>query len=311
VVFEETGWTDNAFLVSKIKFKPPILDALAKEAGIDVGVLALLKKLGVTSEAELKDRLGIKEEPTSAADGALHNVGDALKDLLGDAPQPTSAVPDPAAAEPAASAQSSGGAGSGTGQGQGSGTLKSERGGKSGGQGAGQTATSGNGTSVGRASFISYLGTHPNDEEPDPDSLDHAARMALEEKATALICKREPMLRRTPTQNPGFDLFELSIDGQPVRWVEVKAMAGDLRDRPVGLSHTQFECAQKHGDAYWLYVVEHAGDEHSRIVRIQNPAGMAKTFTFDHGWLAVAEVDAEHSASEEEAGNGKNRDHED
>ena len=57
------------------------------------------------------------------------------------------------------------------------------------------------------------------------------------------------------------------------------------------MSHTQFKFAQEHGDAYWLYVVERAGTDDARIVRIQDPAGKAKTFTFDKGWLAVAEVD--------------------
>ena len=37
--------------------------------------------------------------------------------------------------------------------------------------------------------------------------------------------------------------------------------------------------------------VEHAGDATLRIVRIQDPAGKARTFTFDHGWTDVAEPD--------------------
>jgi Protein NO VEIN, C-terminal len=115
--------------------------------------------------------------------------------------------------------------------------------------------------------------------------------MALEEKGVDLILTGEPHLKRTPTHNPGYDLFEAGEDGQPVRWIGVKAMTGDLYDRPVGVSRTQFQCAQQHGEAYWLYVVENAGDENrARIVRIQDPAGKACTFTFDHGWRAVAEL---------------------
>ena len=68
-------------------------------------------------------------------------------------------------------------------------------------------------------------------------------------------------------------------------------MTGDLHGRPVGLSRTQFEWAGEKGDAYWLYIVEHADSPRStRIVRIQDPAGKARTFTFDHGWLSVAQV---------------------
>ncbi len=52
------------------------------------------------------------------------------------------------------------------------------------------------------------------------------------------------------------------------------------------------------GSAYWLYVVEHAGDDSARIVRIQDPAGKAGTFTFDHGWLGVADVDSQEQEEE-------------
>lgn len=66
-------------------------------------------------------------------------------------------------------------------------------------------------------------------------------------------------------------------------------MTGDLHQRPVGLSRSQFKWAQERGEAYWLYVVEHAAENSARIIRIQNPAGKARTFTFDRGWLSVAD----------------------
>ncbi len=74
-----------------------------------------------------------------------------------------------------------------------------------------------------------------------------------------------------------------------MRWVEVKAMTGGLANRPVGMSHTQFDFAREKGDAYWLYVVEHATTpERTRVLRINNPAGLARTFTVDHGWVSFA-----------------------
>jgi hypothetical protein len=79
----------------------------------------------------------------------------------------------------------------------------------------------------------------------------------------------------------------------------VKAMTGSLHNRPVGLSRPQFLHAEEHGEAYWLYVVEHAGTDRARVVRIQNPAGKARTFTFDHGWLNIAAVDASQAEGEE------------
>jgi hypothetical protein len=294
-------------LLSKIRFKPSIIETLAKEAGIEPGVLDLLRKHGLTSEAELRKKLGIKEEPQQLeAEPSPETVEDALKKLLGDAPEPTPPVPDPTRPGPSGLGGDVGG-GSGTRGGAGSGGGGSTEGGATGGSrtgersgtgaaGAGKRTTGG----AGARPFISYVGTHPDDEEPDSDGLDQQSRMALEEKAIQFILQRESQLLRTPMHNPGYDLFEVGKDGQTVRWVEVKAMTSGLSDRPVGLSRTQFETARERGDAYWLYVVEHAGDdEKCRVVRIQDPAGKARTFTFDHGWLNIADVDADQGEREE------------
>jgi hypothetical protein len=146
--------------------------------------------------------------------------------------------------------------------------------------------------SVGGRPFISYVGAHPEEEDHDPDGVDQAERMRIEACAIDLILAAEPALHRTPAGNPGFDLYEADALGRPVRWVEVKAMTGTLQDRPVGLSHTQFDLAREKREAYWLYVVEQATDpSRGRVLRIQNPAGFAKTFTFDHGWLAIAKTE--------------------
>src|SRR5690606_26588298 len=102
----------------------------------------------------------------------------------------------------------------------------------------------------------------------------------------------EPALRRTPEGNPGLDLFETDSDGRQTRWLEVKSMTGTLQDRPVALSHTQFDCAREKRDAYWLYVVEQATDPaQARVLRIQNPAGQSRMFTFDHGWSQIARME--------------------
>ena len=55
----------------------------------------------------------------------------------------------------------------------------------------------------------------------------------------------------------------------------------------------------EHGEAYWLYVVESAGTDDASLARIQDPAGRAKTFTFDHGWREVAEADDDTKEHEE------------
>ncbi|HXH09456.1 MAG TPA: UvrD-helicase domain-containing protein [Alphaproteobacteria bacterium] len=307
VLFDNLGWKPNPFLLSKIRFKPSIIETLAKAAGIEPGVLDLLKQLGVTTEAELRVRLGIKDESETHNAPEPNDVNEALKKLLGSSVEPTPPGPDPAGLEPIGWGSGRGGAGirgetaSGGRDGTPEDVINSDRTVARTphlGTGMGQNTP---GRSSGRP-FVSYVGTHPYDEEPDPDGLDQEARMALEEKAIHLILASQPHLKRTPTHNPGYDLFEGGEDAQPARWMEVKAMTSDLYHRPVALSRAQFICAQEHGEAYWLYVVEYAGDENrARIVHIQNPAGKACTFTFDHGWLAVAELaDDNNSALGEE-----------
>ena len=316
VMFDSLGWKPNPFLLTKITFKPPIIDQLAKEAGIDPAALDLLRKLGITSVADLTSRLGITTPPE--ADPALgtmpdeepETVGESSGDVYGDVhdlygddmPDIPPGTPDPDGGDGAtggAGRGDQGGTGTGTQRGgdQGNGGAHGGSGGHIGGGGkGGGTSSGGQGkrspSSAGGRLFISYLGAHPDDEESDPDGLDQAARMKIEDQAITLIISLEPGLKRTPDGNPGFDLFEVNGSGQQVRWVEVKSMTGSLENRPVGLSHTQFDYARAKGDAFWLYVVEHATDpEKARVLRIQNPVAHARTFTFDHGWSQIARTE--------------------
>jgi hypothetical protein len=304
VVFDDTDWDVNPFLQSKIVFKPAIIDELAIQAGIEPAVLDLLKKLGLTSVADLRTKLGIADEPPIDKQGDGTTVADAVKGLLGESPQPTPPIPDPSIGDPTwqGGGSSSGGGTNGSGDGDGelgaggAGTAGGGKGTHRGGTGSHGTKrpathTGGDGPAgTGSRPFISFMGAHPDEEEPDPDGLTHEARLSLEVEAITLILSVEPELERTKTNNPGFDLFVPGPNCEPVRWLEVKAMKSDLHSRPVGMSHTQFECAQKHREDFWLYVVEYAGTAQARIVRIQDPAGKAQTFTFDHGWLNVAEI---------------------
>ena len=281
VVFESLGWEENPLLTSKIRFKPPIIDQLALKAGIEPKVLEMLKKRGLTSVAELLAALGEEEqaEPTEPAptlsegtDAPGNDSPGPLGGLPGDSRPPTPPIPDPTANGPVGTGAGGSGARSGGGT-----TPRTSR-----------PRTPG---STGGRPFISYVAAHPEEAESDLDGLAQSARMALEAKAIDLILSRESDWRRTRTHNPGFDLYQGDEPSGATRWCEVKAMTGTLADRPVGLSRTQFDCAREHGEAYWLYVVESAGTDDSSLVRIQDPAGRAKTFTFDHGWREVAEAD--------------------
>ena len=295
VLFESLDWTPDPFLQSRIHFKLPIISQLAEEAGFEPAMLDRLKSLGITSEAELIAQLRLPETAISegGSDGPT-TPDEAIAALLGGTPNPTPPVADPHGVRGVLSGTTSGRTGTfpdGGRAGATGGYGGSEREGLSGGSGRGRArGTSG----VGRErSFISYVAVHHDDDKPDPDGLEQAARMALEDKAVDFILNRYPNWKRAPTHNPGFDLFESGLDGNSVRWCEVKAMTGSLDDRPVGLSRRQFDCACKHGANYWLYVVECAGDETARLIRIQDPAGKARTFAFDRGWRDIAEVDSE------------------
>jgi hypothetical protein len=312
VMFDALGWKPNPFLQSKIAFKPPIIDQLAKEAGIDPAALDLLRRHGITSVAELASRLGVNNPPAEADpppddesetdEPSDSDVYGNAKDLYGDdMPDIPPGTPDPDGEDGVGSGAGRGGqarTGTGTprGGGQGNGGTPGDSGahGASGGKGNGNGGSYGKrtpGQSEARA-FISYVGAHPDDDGPDPDGVDQAVRMQIEGYAIDLIIKLEPALRRTPEGNPGFDLYETDPSGKPVRWVEVKSMTGSLEDRPVGLSHTQFDRAREKGGAYWLYVVEHATDQtKARVLRIQNPVGLARTFTFDRGWREIARTE--------------------
>lgn len=308
VVFDTLGWKPSPFLLTKISFKPPIIDQLAKEAGIDPAALDLLRKLGITNLAELTSRLGITDltsepEPSTLpeSDGDEPSDGDVYddaRDLYGDdMPDIPPGTPDPDGGDNVGTGAGRGGqgrSGTGTSRGGGQGTGGAHGGsgdhGTSGDKGGGQgKRTPGH---AGGRPFISYVGTHPDDDDPDPDGLDQAERMQIERRAIDLIIGLEPALRRTPEGNPGFDLFEADSSGRLIRWVEVKSMTGSLADRPVGLSRTQFDCAREHGASYWLYVVEFASNaDQARILRIQDPVAHARTFTFDKGWAAIARRD--------------------
>lgn len=305
-MFDTLGWKPNSFLLTKIAFRPPIIDQLAKEAGIDPAALDLLRRYGITSVADLASRLGIPNQPAETepvADTASGSdvYGDA-KDLYGDD------MPDipPGTSDPDGGDGVTGGTGR-SGQGRpGTDAPRGgglDNGGAHGGSGGHANRDSqGNGASGGQGKrspghaggrpFISYVGAHPGGEEPDPDGLVQTARMQIEGSAIDLIIRLEPTLRRTPDGNPGFDLYEADGSGKQTRWVEVKAMTGSLNDRPVGMSHTQFYYARERGDAYWLYVVEQATDPvQARVLRIQNPAAHARTFTFDRGWSEIAQTE--------------------
>jgi hypothetical protein len=294
ITFEELGWPPNPVLLAKIRFKPPIIEMLAKEAGIDLGVLELLKKHGITSEADLRILLGDEKPSTSPPNGSPDEDKTAAP-AVGE----TTEAPR---AEPEATNESVPNAAPGNG-----GTVIPVTPPQTHSATNGRTATGDHARRIGNSpsqssaaprsgaaggvnrEFVSYITVRPDDDEADPDGLEQKERMELEEKAINLITAFDPRLQRTATNNPGFDLFEAGPSGEPMKWVEVKAMRGGLDDRPVFLSRTQFDAAWIHGEAYWLYIVEYASiPEKAALLRIQDPAGKGMNFAFDRGWRVIA-----------------------
>lgn len=285
VAFESLGWSANPFLQSRILFKQPIIDRLATEAGFEPGVLQLLSDLGIETEAELRARLGV---------AGMDDDGDGEDDDDGDG-NTVGAERAESSAERRESSPSGGPLADRDGSVRGEPADGSNRG-KAGGRQASSGTASGSLGAGRRGSFVSYVAVDPDDAVTTGDEIgepDRSARLRVEAKAIEIILQVEPTWHRTPPGNRGFDLFQ-TADGAPtseqVRWCEVKALSGSFDERGVGLSRAQFEFARRHGDAYWLYVVEQVGEDDARILRIQDPAGKARTFTFDRGWRQVAET---------------------
>ena len=92
-----------------------------------------------------------------------------------------------------------------------------------------------------------------------------------------------------PHENPGYDVESKDLDGQIVRYIEVKSVSGEWRRTFAVLSRTQFEKARELGALFWLYVVERALGDDYVIHRIPNPVLRANKFMFDDGWHEIAE----------------------
>ena len=277
VAFKGTGWVEDPYLLSRIEFKPAVIGELAKEAGVEPGVIDLVKRLGIT-EAQLRERFADLEDvspnesssngETSGANSGQSDDGPRSKASSDNgSPQPTM---EPTKTEIAVSSSGSGREGRET--------------------TAGHTDESDETKTRGRREFRSYIAVSSDEPNEESSGLSHEERLRLEDRAIDLIISEEPDLQRTPTNNPGFDLMEVADGGEIVRFIEVKAMSGTLQNRSATLTKKQFECAQQERDSYWLYIVENAGDPQSaNIVKINDLAGWAKTFTFDHGWKEVSQ----------------------
>ncbi len=140
------------------------------------------------------------------------------------------------------------------------------------------------------AMLRSWVQTHSEDaRELDPEVI--ARRKATDEAGIKRAMRYESEAGRTPSSMPhaneGFDI-ESRVDGEIVRFIEVKSQSGLWRTNAPSLSKKQHDHAVEKMDKYWLYIVELAGQPGEDISTIQDPIGRATHFGFDPGWRDVA-----------------------
>ena len=276
VLFDALGWQPHPFLESVIRFKRPVIDTLAREAGLEPGAIDLMRQEGLT-EAELRELIELRNrarqsQQTSDDDGP---VG------AGQESSPPRTVGNHGSNADGGSRRSSA-----------RGTASGESADASSDAGNGHRAGS-SGSNRGSSENGAWV-YHPNiavgpDETVAGGSPDHDARMGVEDQAIRFIQEREPGWQRMPPGNPGYDLRRDGQNGHMI-YCEVKAMSGTLSDHPAEMTPTEFDAAREHGTAYWLYIVENVGKDDIRILKIQDPAGKAHRFSFDTGWEHMAEM---------------------
>jgi Protein NO VEIN, C-terminal len=146
--------------------------------------------------------------------------------------------------------------------------------------------------------FISYIYVTPEESEETRDnSIEDADaspnRSAVDEAGIRVVLDYERAEGRVPKQmaqtHPGFDILSSTAAGEVARYIEVKSISAEWSELGVTLSQPQFIAAQTLRDKFWLYVVARANSAEPRLIRIRNPAQLARSFTFDSGWEAVAE----------------------
>ena len=124
------------------------------------------------------------------------------------------------------------------------------------------------------------------------DPAKAAAREAIGKVAVeyfiATQASRWKALVPMPHNNPGFDVKAVAHDGSD-EFIEVKGQGAGWTEAGVALTPTELMTAQKHGDRYWLCVVEHAEDKERRaLYLLQNPYGLTQQFRFNSGWKTAA-----------------------
>ena len=151
--------------------------------------------------------------------------------------------------------------------------------------------------------LISYVSPNPSGPEPgrsEDRSREQHLRDAAGEAGVDLVIKHlEAELRETgsrvekmPKNNKGYDILVRDANGEPQRYIEVKATEEAWGLRGVGLTEPQFSLARQERERYWLYVVEHIYQPEARLWWIHDPAGRVDYFHYDYGWRTATQGQA-------------------
>lgn len=144
-----------------------------------------------------------------------------------------------------------------------------------------------------RTRLISYVSPKDSDNtEPDRSRDTGDTNAEVDAAGVAHVLAFEEASGRIaaamPHNNPGYDVESNNLNGNIERYIEVKSIGDRWDTLGVTLTSTQMKHARELGDAYWLYVVEHADSEHGhRIHAIQNPAAQIDSYGFDYKWQEV------------------------
>lgn len=134
----------------------------------------------------------------------------------------------------------------------------------------------------------------PGDRTNGRGAAEIDRREKVGRQGVAAALEFEKQAGRSPTEmdhlHEGYDIESRNPAGEIERYIEVKAISTAWGDRGVTLSQPQFTAAQNLKDRYWLYVVANPGTPSQTIYRIQDPARSVKSFAYDHGWQALAEA---------------------
>lgn len=133
----------------------------------------------------------------------------------------------------------------------------------------------------------------PGEETPEARQRREDIGEAAEKFVYRMELEKGHKAERMPQGHPGYDIEVIDQHTGELRFIEVKGQDGDWGVRGVGLSYRQFQMAQEHGAAYWLYIVERARSSQPKIIPIQNPVGRITEYRFDSSWAQLAAQSSE------------------